>query len=120
MVRRKSENGSTINYINAARLSSQVATVIGGDTMMATWKDMEHLSLLMERDTLGKCCKISHKAMEYSDITMEMYTMDKGNKIRKMAMDIKGWQMVTNTMGSSKMISWMEREFNKSKANYTV
>jgi hypothetical protein len=104
MVIRKSENGSTINYINAARLTIQVAAVIGGNTRMARQKDMEQVRLLMERDTSGNGCRISNTGMEYTDGQMEEYTMDNGNKMRKMAMDIKGGQMATNTMESTKMI----------------
>jgi hypothetical protein len=76
MVRRKLENGSTINYINAARLTSQVATVIGGNSRITREKDMEHMSMLMETDTSGSGCRISNTAMEYSDGQMEEYTMD--------------------------------------------
>ena len=71
---------------------------------MATTKDMEHLSGLVEADTSGNTCRVICTAMEYTDITVEMYTMDEGNKISKMAMDISGGQMGTNTMGSTKMI----------------
>jgi hypothetical protein len=120
MVRRKSENGSIVNYMVAARVTTQVATVIGGNSRITIKKDMEHLSGRMERDTSGNGCRVSNTAMEYTDITMEEYTMDNGNKIRKMVMDISGGQMVTNTMVSSKMICQMERESNKSKANYTL
>ena len=120
MVRRKSENGSIINYINAPRFTYQVATVIGGNGRITRQKDMEHLRVLMETKSSGNGCRITHTAMEYSDITMEMYTMDNGNKIRKMVMDITDVQMVTNTMVSTKMICQMERESNKSKANYTL
>ena len=52
---------------------------------MATRKDMEHMSMLMETDTSGNSCRVTCTAMEYSDMQMEMYTMDNGNKIRKMA-----------------------------------
>ena len=119
-VRGKLENGSTINYINAPRFTSQMATVIGGNTRMTREKDMEQLSMLMERDTSGNGCRISNTGMEYSDGQMEEFTMDNGNKIREMAMDIKGGQMATNTMDNSKMVCWTEREFYNLKANCTV
>ena len=64
---------------------------------------MEHLSMLMEKDTSGSGCRMSNTAMEYTDITVEMHTMDNGNKIRKMATETRSGQMATNTMDSSKM-----------------
>ena len=81
-----------------------MATVIGGDSRMATRKDMEQVSGLTDADTSGNGCRISETAMEYTEITVEMYIMDNGNKIRQMAMDNSGGQMVTNTMDSSKMV----------------
>jgi hypothetical protein len=104
MVRRKSENGSIINYINAPRFTTQMATFIGGNSRMAREKDMEHMSGLVEADTSGNACRVKNTAMEYKDGQMEQYTMDNGNKIIKMAMDTSGGQMVTNTMVSTKMI----------------
>ena len=104
MVQRQLENGSTINYINAARFTTQTATVIGGNSRMAREKDMEQVRLLMETDTSGNTCRVTNTAMEYTDGQMEVYTMDNGNKIRQMAMDIRGGQVATNTMVSSKMI----------------
>ena len=55
MARRKLENGSTINYIAAARFDSQTATVIVGNTRIALRKNMEHLSILVEANTSGNC-----------------------------------------------------------------
>jgi hypothetical protein len=81
-----------------------MATVIGGNTRMATTKDMEHGRVLMETDTSGNGCRVSDTGMEYTDITVEMYTMGNGNKIRKMVMHMRGGLMVTNTMVSTKMI----------------
>ena len=71
---------------------------------MAARKDMEHLSMLMETDTLDNTFRVSNTGMEYTDRQMEVYIMDNGNKIRKMAMDTRGRLMGTNTMGSAKMI----------------
>jgi hypothetical protein len=88
----------------AASFTSQMATVIGGNSRMAREKDMEQKSGLMETDTSGNSCRVSNMAMEYTEITVEMYTMDNGNKITKMVMDISGGQMATNTMVSTKMI----------------
>ena len=108
-----------INYMDAQSFNIQVATVIGGNTRIIRTKDMEYLSMLMERDTSGNGCRVSNTAMEYSDITVEEYTMDNGNKIRKMAMDTTGGQMVTNTTDGTKIMIRMERESSKSKANCT-
>jgi hypothetical protein len=104
MVRRKLQNGTIINYINAPRFTTQRATVIGGNARMTREKDMEHLSMLVEADTWGNTFKISNTGMEYTDGQMEMYTMGNGNKIRKMVMHMRGGLMVTNTMVSTKMI----------------
>jgi hypothetical protein len=81
-----------------------MATVIGGDSRMATRKDMEQMSILVEADTSGNTCRVSYTGMEYTDGQMEVYTMDNLNKIRKMAMDTGGGQVATNTMVSTKMI----------------
>jgi predicted nucleic acid-binding Zn finger protein len=120
MVRRKLQNGKIINYINAPRFTSQMATVIGGNTRITRKKDMEHLSGLMDADTSGNTCRMTCTGMEYTDITVEEYTMDNGNKIRKMVMDIKGGQVATNTMDNTKMMLRMEKESFKSKASYTT
>jgi hypothetical protein len=108
-----------INYMDAQRFNIQVATVIGGNKRIIRRKDMEPRSRLVERDTSGNGWRVTCTAMEYTDITVEEYTMDNRNKIREMAMDTTGGQVGTNTMDSSKMIWWMERESNKSKANCT-
>ena len=90
MARRKLENGTRINYINASRFTTQVATVIGGNTRLNRKKDMEHLRALMETDTSGNGCRNFLTAMEYSDGQMEVYIMDNRNKIREMVMDTTG------------------------------
>jgi hypothetical protein len=64
MVRKKLENGSTINYINAPRFTSQMATVIGGNSKITRKKDMEHMRVLMETDTSGNGCRVTCTAME--------------------------------------------------------
>ena len=50
---------------------------------MATTKDMEHMSGLVETDTSANGRRMSNTGMEYSDGLKDMYTMDNGNKIRK-------------------------------------
>jgi hypothetical protein len=77
MVKRQLENGTTINYMVASRFSSQMATVIGGNSRLATRKDMEHISMLVERDTSGNTCRMTCTGMEYTDGQMEEYIVDK-------------------------------------------
>jgi hypothetical protein len=76
MVRRTQESFMLVNYMDAQRFNIQMATVIGGNTRIITTKDMEQMSMLMERDTSGNGCSVSNTAMEFTDITVEMYTMD--------------------------------------------
>ena len=59
----------------------QVVAGIGGNSRMATRKDMEHLSMLMDIDTSGSGCRISNTGMEYTDGQMEESIMDSGNRI---------------------------------------
>ena len=79
------------------RLHLQVATLIGGNTRIVREKDMEHMSGLMETDTLGSTCRMSNTAMEYSHGQMELYIKDKTNKVKEKVMDITGGQMAMNT-----------------------
>ena len=52
-VRSKSENGISIKNMAAQRWNFQMVALIRGNSRMATGKDMEHMSGLMETDTLG-------------------------------------------------------------------
>ncbi len=63
------------------RLHMIMVSLIGGNTRIITRKDMEHMSGLMEGDTLGSSCRISNTAMEYSHGQVEMYIKDNGNMI---------------------------------------
>jgi hypothetical protein len=65
-----------------------MVTVIGGNTRMATRKDMEHMIMQMETDTLGSTFRISDTGMEYTDSQMEESIMDSGNRITRMVTDI--------------------------------
>ncbi len=119
MVIRKEESGVRINYMVLPRLHMKMVTLIGGNSRMVTRKDMEYLSMLMERDTLGSRCKIADTGMEYTDGLMEMYIKDNTNKIIEKVMHIEGWQVATSIMDSSRMIRSTEREFSKKMASYT-
>ena len=70
-----------------------MVTVIRGNSRMATRKDMEHLSGLVDRDTSGSGCRISNTGMEYTDGQMEESIMDSGNRIITMDTDILSLQM---------------------------
>ncbi len=102
-----------------ARLHMQMVTLIGGNTRMIRRKDMEHMSGLVEVDTLGSGCRVSNTAMEYSDGQMERYIKDNSNRIKQKVMDIKGGQVAMSIMDSGKIIKCKERESNKRKAYYT-
>jgi hypothetical protein len=65
-----------------------MVAVIGGNTRITRWKDMEHLSGLRKTDTSGSSCRISVMVMEYTDGKMEQSIMDSGNRISRMVTDI--------------------------------
>ena len=88
MVKRKEESGIRINYMALPRLHMLMVALIGGNSRMVTRKDMEHLSGLTERDTLGSGYRVTCTGMEYTHGQVEMYIKDNGNKIKKMVMDI--------------------------------
>ncbi len=62
--------------------------VIGGNARMATRKDMEHMSGLMEKDTSASTSRVSNTGMEFTDGQMEESIMESGNIIRRMVTDI--------------------------------
>jgi hypothetical protein len=101
------------------RLQMKMVTLIGGNSRMVTRKDMEHVSMLMEADTLGSGCRVTCTGMEYTDGHMELYIKDNSNKIKEKAMDITGMQLAASIMDSSSIISNTEREFSKRIASYT-
>ena len=63
---RQEESGIRINYMALPRLRMQMVALIGGNARINRGKDMEHLSGLVEADTLGSTCRMSNTAMEYS------------------------------------------------------
>ena len=119
MVIRQEESIIRINYMALSRLHLQMVALIGGNTRIITVKDMEHMSMLMETDTLGSGCRMSNTGMEYSDGQVEMYIKDNGNKIILKVMDIKGGVMAASIMDSTRTITCTEMESNKRKAYYT-
>jgi hypothetical protein len=86
---------------------------------MVRRKDMEHLSGLVETDTLGSGCRVSSTGMEYSDRLMELYIKDNTNKIISKVMHIADGQMALSIMDSKRIIRCTEREFSKRMASYT-
>ena len=89
MIRKILENIILVNVMAVQRRNMQVVTDIGGNTRMATGKDMEHLSGLMEGDTSGSTCRISDTGMEYTDGQMEESIMDSGNRVRRMVTEME-------------------------------
>ena len=77
---------------------------------MVTRKDMEHLSGLMETDTLGSGCRMTSTGMEYTDGQMDLYIKDNTNKVIEKVVHIKGWQVATSIMDSGRMIICTEKE----------
>ncbi len=82
MVLRKEESGIRINYMALARLHLVMVTLIGGNSRMVRLEDMEHMSWLVEADTLGNSCRVSSMGLEYTDGKMELYVKDNSNKIK--------------------------------------
>jgi hypothetical protein len=80
------------------RLLMQVVRLIWGNTMMIKEKDMEHLSGLMERDTLGSGCNMPKTGTEYKGGQVEIYIKDFGNKIKEKVMHIKDGLVPKNIM----------------------
>ena len=64
MVVAKEESGIRVNYMALPRLHMQMVTLIGGNARMITRKDMEHMSGLVERDTLASGGRVTCKGME--------------------------------------------------------
>jgi hypothetical protein len=102
-----------------ARLHLKVVKLIGGNTRMVRGKDMEHVSGLMEGDTLGSGCRMQSTGMEYPEGHMEVYIKDNKNKIKEKVMDIKGMQVARSIMDSGRIMISTEREFSKRMASYT-
>jgi hypothetical protein len=92
------------------RLHLKMVSLIGGNSMIISRKDMEHLSMLMETDTLGNSCRMSNTGMEYSDGQMEMYIKDNGHRVKEKVMHITRLIMTKSIMVSTRMICGGERE----------
>ncbi len=99
-------------------LHLKVEPLIGVNTRMVRAKDMEHISMLLEANTLGKLLRMKDTGMEYSNAQMELYIKDNSNRIITKVMHITGMQVAKSIMDSSRMIRSMERELNKRKASY--
>ena len=119
MVKSKEENGIRINYMVLPRLHIMMVALIGGNTRMVKRKDMEHMSGLMETDTLGNSCRVSSTGVEYSDGQVDLYIKDNGNKIKEKVMHIAGGQVGKSIMDSLRMIICTERDSKKRMASYT-
>ncbi len=107
---RKEESGISIYYMALPRLHLMMATLIGGNTRMVKRKVMQHMSILMERDTLGNTYRISVMGMEYSDGQVDLYIKDKENKVIEKVMHITSGQMAMSIMDSGRMIICTEKE----------
>jgi hypothetical protein len=60
-----------INYMALLGVHIQMVTVIGGKLRIKRWKDMEHTSGHMVRDTRGNSSRRRKTGMEYTDGQME-------------------------------------------------
>ncbi len=93
--------------------------LIGGNARMVTRKDMEHLSGLVEADTLGSGCRMPSTGMEYSDGLVELCIKDNTNKMIEKVMDITGIQLAKSIMDSTRLIRCTEREFYYRMPSYS-
>ncbi len=107
------------NYMARPSVHIQMATVIGGTIRIATRKDMEHTSGLMETDTRGNSRRGRVTGMEYTHGQMEECIMENKNRTREMVMAVTGFHLVMNTTESGRMVSHMERESLKRVTNYS-
>ena len=118
MVTKEEESGMLINYMELPRLHLKMVTLIGGNSRMIRWKDMDHLNELMETDTLDNSYRMTNMGMEYSDLQMEQYIKDKLNRIKEKVMHIISKLMAKSIMVSTRIICSVEREYVNSAANY--
>ena len=108
-----------IIYMARPSVHFQMAPVIGGSTRITTRKDMEHTSMLVERDTRGNTRRGRCTGMEYTHGQMEQCIMENTNRTKKMVMAVSGGQTVLYTTESGRMIRDMERESLKRVTNYS-
>ena len=89
--------------MDAQRLNIQVVTVIGGNIRMVRKKDMERLSLVMERDTLGNTSRETDMGTEYTGGQMEECIKENSYRIKAMVMGIIGMKMAMNITENTRM-----------------
>ncbi len=82
-------------------------------------KDMEHSSMLVDRDTRGNTRRGRVTGMEYTHGQMEQCIMENGNRATEMVMPVTGGHLVMNTTESTRMIRNKERESLMSVTNYS-
>jgi hypothetical protein len=119
MVRNNMEKCILINSMDATKLNSQVEIVIGENTRIIKRKDMQLLSMLMEKDSSDNTWIIAYTGMEYIDGLMGLYIKESGNRIIKMGKDITGGPVAINIGESTKMTWNMEKESNKRTEYFT-
>jgi hypothetical protein len=84
-------------------------SLIGEKSRIINKMDMEQLSLLMERYTLGNLCRVKDMVMEYKDGQMELYIKGNANKTKEKVTHISGGLKVMSIMDNTRMIRSTER-----------
>ncbi len=92
-----------------------MVAVGGGNSRMASNKDMEHTRVLMETDTSGNTVMIRNTGMEYTDGLMGQYITDSGKRVNIMVKDIRGGQVAMNIGESTRITCYGEKESNKKR-----
>jgi hypothetical protein len=87
-----------------------VVTVIGGNIRMIRKKDMEHLSGLMDTDTLGKTSRVTCTGTEYTGGQMEECIKENTNRVKKMVMGISGIKLAMNITENTRMTRGRDME----------
>jgi hypothetical protein len=98
----------------------QMATVIGGSGRITRGKDMEQTSGLMEGDTRGNSRRVSNTGMEYTHCQVDTCIKENGNRTIVMVMVVTYFHQGINTMVSSKIVRYVERESRKRETNYLL
>ena len=81
-------------------------------------KDMEHSSMLVDRDTRGNTRRGSFTGMEYTFGQMEQCITENSNRTIVTVMAVTGIQIAMNTTESGRMVRNMEKESKKKVTNY--
>ena len=100
-----------VNYMALSRLHMEMMTHILGNTRMVREKDMEHMSGLVEADTLDNTCRETDSDMEFTDRQVELYNKDNINRVNKKVMVYPGILMAQSIMDSTRIICAREREY---------